>query len=57
MSADAHVAELSEKHKALEKRILEERSYAAADESKIARWKLEKLKLKEEIERLKGTRH
>ncbi|MFM1814892.1 MAG: hypothetical protein RLZ98_1587 [Pseudomonadota bacterium] len=57
MSADAHLAELTEKHKALEKKISEESAHAASDDSKITRWKREKLRLKDEIERLRATLH
>lgn len=57
MSATAHLAELNEKHRTLERRIAEEMSRPAADISKIMQWKREKLKLKDEIARLSPTRH
>lgn len=57
MSAEAHLFELTEKHRALEDRISEELTRPAVDTVKITRWKREKLKLKEEIERLKQTLH
>ena len=57
MSAESHLAELSEKHKRLEERITQELSCAASDAAKIARWKHEKLRLKEEIERIRTTIH
>lgn len=58
MSVHSHLAELSEKHRSLEKRIAEELTRPAYDTRKIALWKQEKLKLKDEIVRLSGhTRH
>jgi hypothetical protein len=56
MSVTAHLAELTEKHKLLERRIQEEMSRPAADVVKISRMKREKLKLKDQIVRLE-TRH
>lgn len=57
MSAVAHLAELTEKHRSLERRIEEELARPAADISKIKQWKQEKLKLKDLIARLSPTRH
>lgn len=60
MSLSAHLAELSEKHKLLERRIEEELSRPASDALKISKLKREKLKLKDEINRLASrneTRH
>jgi hypothetical protein len=57
MSLAAHLAELTEKHRLLEKRIEEEMARPAVDSIKISRLKLEKLRLKDEIARLKETRH
>jgi hypothetical protein len=58
MSLAAHLAELSEKHKALERRIEEELARPGSDDLEITRLKREKLKLKEEIVRLESkTRH
>lgn len=58
MSVAAHLAELNEKHRMLEKKIAEEMSRPAIDEQKISRWKLEKLKLKDEMAKLSApTRH
>lgn len=52
MSLTAHLAELSEKHKLLERRIAEEASRPGSDDMEIRRLKQEKLKLKEQISRL-----
>ena len=58
MAMAAHLAELSEKHRALEQRIQQEVSRPGSDDAEIRRLKQEKLKLKDEIERLSSaTRH
>ena len=59
MALAAHIAELAEKHKLLERKIEEEVSSPSSDDLEIHRMKLEKLKLKDEIARLSGseTRH
>jgi len=60
MTLAAHLAELSEKHRSLERKIQEEMARPGADDSQISRWKLEKLKLKDEMVKLQGnqeTRH
>ena len=57
MALNAHLAELSEKHRLLERRIEQELSRPASDDVKVRRLKREKLKLKDEIARLSETRH
>lgn len=58
MSLHTRVADLTEKHRTLERKIAEEMTRPSADTSKILKWKHEKLKLKDEIERLSlPTRH
>ncbi len=57
MALDAHLAELTEKHRLLERRIDQEMSRPARDDVRIRRLKSEKLKLKDEMARLSGTRH
>ncbi len=52
MALHAHLAELSEKHKLLDRRIEEEMSRPGSTDVEITRLKLEKLKLKDEISRL-----
>ncbi|MBN9267533.1 MAG: DUF465 domain-containing protein [Hyphomicrobium sp.] len=56
MSLHAHLAELSEKHKLLDRRIEEEMSRPGSNDVEITRLKLEKLKLKDEISRLSTKR-
>ena len=53
MALDARLEELSEKHRALDRKIEEELSRPTADDLKIAEWKRQKLRLKDEIERLR----
>jgi hypothetical protein len=57
MSSTAHLAELTEKHRSLERKIEEEMARPAADDVKISRWKREKLRLKDEMLKLSQTRH
>lgn len=58
MSLAAHLAELSEKHKLLERRIEEELARPGSSDLEITRMKREKLKLKEQIVRLQSqSRH
>ena len=44
MSLNGHLAELSEKHRSLERKIAEEQARPAADDWQIALWKREKRK-------------
>jgi hypothetical protein len=61
MTLAAHLAELSEKHRSLERKIQEELARPGGDDTLITRWKLEKLRLKDEMAKLQSrngsTRH
>ena len=58
MALSAHLHELSERHRQLERRIEQEVSRPGSDDLEIRRMKREKLKLKDEMARLEdGTRH
>jgi hypothetical protein len=58
MTITAHLSELAEKHRALETKISQASSRPGSDDIEIRRLKQEKLKLKDEIERLRReTRH
>ena len=58
MSLEGHLAELTEKHRILDERIVAEAARPGSDDAALRRLKQEKLKLKEEIERLRHeTRH
>jgi hypothetical protein len=56
MSLAAHIAELSEKHRTLESKIQEELARPGSDDARIAKLKKEKLRLKDEMNKLR-TRH
>jgi len=53
MALDAHIVELSERHRALDRKIEEEQARPTSDPLKIAEWKRQKLRLKDEMERLR----
>jgi hypothetical protein len=58
MALSAHLQELSEKHRQLQRRIEEEALRPGSDDVAIRRLKQEKLKLKDEIVKLETvTRH
>jgi hypothetical protein len=58
MALSAHLQELSERHRQLERRIEEAVASPGSDDLEIRRLKQEKLKLKDEMARLEsGTRH
>ena len=58
MAMAAHLAELAEKHRVLDEQIEKAVSSPGVDDAQITRLKSEKLKLKDQIERLaKATRH
>ena len=53
MSLTSHLSALEQKHKALERQIEDELSRPSADDARIAELKRLKLKLKDEITRLR----
>jgi hypothetical protein len=53
MSMQSHLAELEEKHQALEAEISESLAHPAIDDLRIVELKRKKLLLKDEIERLR----
>jgi hypothetical protein len=53
MAFDTHLVELSEKHRLLDRKIEEELARPTADDLKIAELKRQKLRLRDEIERLR----
>ncbi len=55
MSLDAHIDELAEKHRELDRRIEKEESSPGSDDATINELKKEKLRLKDEMERLRAT--
>ena len=55
MHTEARVSSLQEKHMRLDRAILDEEKRSWPDESAVKRLKLEKLDVKEEIDRLTRT--
>lgn len=56
MPLESRIASLEQRHAALERRIVDEDSRPRPDAQELARMKLEKLRLKEEMERLRSGR-
>lgn len=54
MALDAHLVELTEKHRTLERLIREESARPATDSLKITELKRQKLRLKDRIARLQS---
>jgi hypothetical protein len=57
MAVQLSIEELSEKHKQLQADIEAEMSHSGWDEIRVAMLKKEKLRLKDELERLRGQPH
>lgn len=57
MAVEARIRELGNRHKTLERAIEEERSHPASDDTRLQELKRQKLKLKEEMETLRGQAH
>jgi len=55
MTVTANLAELSEKHRLLERKIEEELARPSADDLQISQLKKEKLRIKDEILKLQST--
>ena len=53
MSLEAHIRELEAKHQKLEDQIADMMNHPSVDDLEIRKLKLEKLHIKEEIERLR----
>ncbi len=56
MALDTHIAELRDRHKALEREIENQIHHPSSDDLHIAELKKQKLRLKEESERLSSPR-
>lgn len=54
MSLQSHIEALKERHATLDMRITEEDQRPRPDESQLVRMKIEKLRLKEQMERLRS---
>lgn len=57
MALQGHIQELSEKHKRLQELIEAEMAHPDWDEQRIAVLKKEKLRIKDELERLRSSIH
>jgi hypothetical protein len=57
MAMEARIRELGSRHQSLEQAIQEELRHPAHDELKLKELKRQKLKLKEELEALRGNIH
>ncbi len=57
MTMASHLAELRKKHEALSDKVEEAQRSPATDALKIAEWKRQKMKLKEEIAKFSATTH
>jgi hypothetical protein len=57
MALQGHIQELSEKHKKLEQLIETEMAHADWDDVRVAALKKEKLRIKDELERLRASVH
>jgi len=57
MAVEAHIRELSDKHQKLQELIDAEMSHSGWDQMRVAALKKEKLRLKDELERLRAQDH
>jgi hypothetical protein len=57
MAIEARIRELGSRHETLERAIADETSRPASDELRLRELKRRKLKLKEELEALRGSTH
>jgi hypothetical protein len=57
MALQGHIQELSDKHRRLEQRIHDEMNHPDWDEAQVAALKKEKLRIKDELERLRSSVH
>ena len=57
MALQGHIQELSEKHRRLQELIEAEMAHPDWDEARVAALKKEKLRIKDELERLRNTIH
>ncbi len=57
MALQGHIQELSEKHKKLEDLIEHEMAHPDWNESRVAALKKQKLRIKDELERLRSSVH
>jgi len=57
MAVEGHIRELADKHQKLQELIEAEMAHSGWDEMRVAALKKEKLRLKDELERLRAQEH
>lgn len=57
MAVEGHIRELADKHQKLQELIEAEMAHTGWDEMRVAALKKEKLRLKDELERLRAQEH
>jgi hypothetical protein len=57
MASESQIREVADKHQRLQEEIEAEMTHSAWDELRVAALKKEKLRLKDELERLRTTSH
>ena len=57
MTGESHTQEISDKHQEIQELIEVEMTHAAWDDARVADLKKEKLRLKDELERLRTETH
>ena len=57
MAVESHIREVADKHRRLQEQIEAEMAHSGWDEMRIAALKKEKLRLKDELERLRSESH
>jgi hypothetical protein len=57
MAVEAHIREVADKHRKIQQMIEDEMSHSGWDEMRVAALKKEKLRLKDELERLRTSSH
>ena len=57
MAVEGHIRELADRHQKLQEQIEAEMAHSSWDELRVAALKKEKLRLKDELERLRAQEH
>jgi hypothetical protein len=57
MALESHIREIADKHQRLQEQIEAEMTHSAWDDLRVAALKKEKLRLKDELERLRSPTH
>ena len=57
MAVESHIREIADKHRRLQELIEAEMTHSAWDDMRVAALKKEKLRLKDELERLRTRNH